>query len=391
MAGVAERLGGLGRRVAAAPWGLVGALALVVLAEGAVARRGLDFVGVDQWGYLDARRAADRDAPGAPVVCLGDSLVKFHVVPPVVAGRSGRRVVNLAVPGSQPPASFYLLRRALAAGARPEAVVVDFATPMLLGGPRYSLGHWPFLLGPVEAADLARLARDPALFGSVALAGALPTLRCRASVRAHVVAALGGRDGTRRSANLVFRRNVARNRGAYLFAPRDPGFWRTWLTPARAEALRRESYPRFFCDPINARAIERFLALAAGRGVRVYWVLPPVIGPLQDRLEASGYDADHRAFVASWQARFPDLTVIDARRSVADPAAFSDPAHLAGPAAYAYSLALGDLLRDALSRPGAASAHWLSLPPCRALPLPPGFEDDDASGLALGIGPSSRR
>ncbi|MFO0954375.1 MAG: hypothetical protein U0835_25095 [Isosphaeraceae bacterium] len=373
---------------ARAPWGLVGMLALVALVEGAVARRVDGLVGVDQWGYLHARRAADREAGGAKILGLGDSLTKYHVVPPLVRERSGRALVNLAVAGSQPPASLYLFRRALAAGARPEAVVVDFATPMLRGGPRFSLVQWPFLLDPAEAADLAWLARDATLFASVTTAWALPSLRCRASARARVVAALQGKDDDRRRAGQAFRRNVEKNGGAYLFAAYPPEYGRSWMTPEKADAIVREGYRRFYCDPINARAIDRILSLARSRGVRVFWVLPPVIGPVQDRLEASGYEADLCRFVAGWQRRYPNLTVVDARRSVADPGAFHDPNHLAAPAAASYSLALGDLLRDALSRPG--SPGWARLPNCPSRPLPPGFEDAAASELALAA-PDARR
>jgi len=59
------------------------------------------------------------------VLCFGDSQMKFGIAPHVVAARTGRPAYNLAIVGGQPPASYFLLRRALEAGARPSAVLFD--------------------------------------------------------------------------------------------------------------------------------------------------------------------------------------------------------------------------------------------------------------------------
>jgi hypothetical protein len=60
------------------------------------------------------------------VLVPGDSQVECGHQPPLLARRPGRPVANLAVVVGQAAATFALFERALQAGARPHAVVVDF-------------------------------------------------------------------------------------------------------------------------------------------------------------------------------------------------------------------------------------------------------------------------
>src|SRR4051794_12362625 len=109
------------------PVGALGMFALVLAAEGFIGRReGRAFTTqvVAQWQL--AGRAARREATRGELLCFGDSLVVFDVAPRVLEARTGRRAYNLAAMGSQSSTSYLLLRRALEAGARPSAVVVDF-------------------------------------------------------------------------------------------------------------------------------------------------------------------------------------------------------------------------------------------------------------------------
>ena len=384
---MAETTPGLraGRRRSPAPWGLIGMIALVVAAERFVDRGALDFLDVDDWAYRQTARAAAGEAGRCDVLCFGDSLMKLGVVPRAVGDRSGRRVYNLAVSGGQAPASYALLRRAIGAGARPAAVVVDFAPMLLRVGPRHNLSRWASLLGPAEAAELAWSARDADLFATVALGRVLPSFRSRVGVRTNLMGALAGRDASHRWGNSVFFRNWRANDGAQL-APASPAM--RDLDGAKVDAFRAAFYPQWVCDPANEEAIGKFLALAAGQGVRVYWVLTPIWPALNDRLARDGQGAAHEAFARSWQSRFPDhLTVVDGRGVVSDPAGFYDMNHLSIAGAYAFSLALGDVLRHTL--PGAAGgpdsspSRWVALPACRLRPVPEGVEDLRRSLVAV--------
>jgi hypothetical protein len=354
-------------------------LALVLLGESFVARGSLDFFDMDDWAHVRSAKTAAKQAKGFDVLVFGDSLMKLGVVPRAVEERSGLKVANLAVSGSQAPMTAALLRRALDSGARPKAVVVDFQPPLLRLGPRHNLHRWADVLGPVEAARLALSARDADLFATVFLGSVLPSYRLRSGVRDNLMGALNGTGDRRRYNNFLAFRNWGRNGGAQLMnaGPTMPG-----MTDAEADALRRAFYPEWVCHPANVAGVERFLSLAAARGVPVYWVLPPLLPIYRQKLASSGIDAAHERFLRSFQARYPNLVVIDARDGLTEPAGFFDQNHLSSTGAFAFSLALGDLLRHA--RAGSVPAdRWAFVPTFHPTPVPAGLEDLGQSIAAL--------
>jgi hypothetical protein len=357
-------------------------IALLALGERFVAHRPLHFLDADDWAYRRNGRVVANDARRAEVLCFGDSQVQSGVVPRAVGERSGRRVLNFALAGGQAPASYFLLRRALAAGARLDGVVVDFAPALLMEGPRHNRARWPFLVSLSEAAQLAWWARDPELFGQLALATSLPSLRERTAVRDTILAALRGQFDWRFARNLIQFRHWEKNDGAAILAASEAA-----KRYNEADILRFERilYRRWQCHPANARAIEGFLELADAHGIPVYWVLPPLITALGDRVMRSGFDAEHRAFIHAWQARFPKLYVLDGQSTVSDTAAFYDASHLSASGAYGFSLALGDVLRRSLpsAAMSLATPRWVAVPRCRPVPPPAGIEDLEQSALAV--------
>ena len=330
-------------------------------------------------GRSARRTGRRREARRGEILVLGDSLAKLGVVPRAIEERTGRRTFNLALSGGQATTSLAVFRQAPSAGARPEAVVVDFFPTLQTVGPRHTLGRWASLLGPAEAAELAWNARDGGLFGSIVLARLLPTFQGRAVIRDHVKAALDGRPTGDRWANTLMRRNWARNAGAHLL-PAAAGGVR--LTDAEAEAWRVRQFLYFRVEPVNARRSSGSSRSrpSGGCGCSAPAPVPPGASA---RLRGSGFDAAHRAFVRSWQERFPGLTVIDGGNAVSDPLAFFDPHHLAAAGAYGFSLALGETLRHALAAEPGADPRRVVMPACAPRPVPPGLEDIDASKLAL--------
>lgn len=350
------------------PWGLVGMIGLVVLIEGFVARRGLDFQEVDDWAYsLTAKKAARKDNR-YDVLCFGESLVKLGVIPRAIRERSGLSAYNLAVSGSQSPSSYFLLKRVIESGARPKAVVVDFFPPQLRVGPRHNLTHWASLLTVAEAAQLSWWARDADLFATLALGRILPSYFGRIAVREHIAGAVSGKPDVRRYHSYSAIRHWNKYEGAQLM-PVSPSVSK--LTDEQLDEYLRGFYPEFYCHPANLEGVERFLTLAAEHKIPVYWVLPPISPALQDRMARSGFDARHEAFIRSYQARFSNVTVVDGRGTISDPAGFFDPNHLAGEGAYVFTQALA----DALKGPPASGPRWVALPLCRPEPLPAGVED----------------
>ena len=203
------------------------------------------------------------------------------------------------------------------------------------------------------------------------------------------MAALAAGADWRRFSNFQFFRNWGRNRGAQLLAANPAA-----LPDAPPRPRRRpgEVLPRVPRHPANARAVDEFLKLAAARGVTVYWVLTPLVPRFHEGLARCGFDAAHEAFIRSRQARYPNLVVLDGRGTTTGPRAFSDPNHLSAGRAYAFSLGLGNALRQ--ERPcalGAPPSRWVALPAFQPLPLPAGVEDMTQSMMALTAGGTGRR
>ncbi len=360
------------------PWGLVGMIALVALVEGSIGVRALGLYDVDEWAFRWTGRASSTEAKRAEILCFGDSLVKLSVIPSVVGERTGRRAFNLAVSGSQATTSYFLLKRALDSGARPEAIVVDFNPPLLRVGPRHILTRWGALLDPIEAGQLAWWARDSDLWGEVTLGKVLTSLRNKTSIRANVMDALAGRPSINPSWNGMALRNWEKNAGAQLMVGSAAA---RGLTDDAVRKLREGYYPKWECHPANAEGIDRLLSLASRNGIRVFWLLTPLIPAFHEEIGRSGIDAQHEEFVRSWQAKYPDLVVLDGRRKVTELDAFWDPQHLSIVGASAFSKSLGDVLRRSIG--GKLEGRWVSLPEIKIGPLPLGIENIEESRLAV--------
>jgi hypothetical protein len=355
-------------------------LVLVFLVEWRVVRKRFATADGSDFGYQSAVRAAAEEARGARVLLLGDSLVKTGLLPAAVRERAGRSAYNLAVAGSQAPAAEAIWARALGAGARPEAVVIGFDAKLLARPARYNLGYWPSVLTLADSARLAWSAGDADVLTCVILARLFPSYHGRAAARAGALDALAGRYDGRIGLFHLLRRHLRSNGGAMLFPrPEPPKPW-----GAAEVAEYRRGYDHWACDPANAAAIDRLLAAAAAHGVPVYWVLPPLTPALRAETARNGFDQAFDAFLRSWQARYPGLTVLDARAAVADPADFTDPSHLSAPGARAFSLAAADALGASLSSP-TPRARRLTVSPAASPPAnaPSLGEDIDESRLAI--------
>ena len=204
-----------GLRRARLPWGLVGAFGIGLLVESWVIRHALELTPLGPVNYLFAGRAC-REARDYELICLGDSLVKHGVAPPVLETRLGRRTLNLACVGGISPLTYFLLERSLASGAHPRALLVDFKATQLQSNPATVERALAEVLLPNEWIDLSWAARDSALFGRLAVYGLLPSARARLEVRSWILANLGGLSNPFRDGNLVALRNWHVNSGAAL-------------------------------------------------------------------------------------------------------------------------------------------------------------------------------
>lgn len=365
------------------PWGLLGCLALMVAVERFVAHHDLEYMSSEQMIWKISGHKAGRRVPSCEVLCMGDSLMKLGVVPKLVEGRCGRRAYNLAINGSQAPATYFLLRRLLDAGVRPKAVLVDFFPRLLEIGPRHSIEQWPHFLHARECVELCWVARDAGLFASIAVGRTLPSYRVRRWIRKQVTEAFAGRSWSNREENLLFFRNWGVNHGAQVMPSKVN------LTQDFA-AWRRVYFRGLWYDPINDEFLRRFLALAAAHRLPVVWLVLPMKPALQAECEQSGFNGELTRSLRATQDRSPNVVVIDGRRANYDPAVFFDPHHLGREGAFAYSTALGNVLRH-LPLDGSPGPRWIDLPAYVARPIEPPLEDIDQSRLVLANPAPTRR
>ena len=351
------------------PSGVLGALALILAVEAAVARHEVDFTAPPRMEWRQSHRAATREARDCAVLGLGTSMTKLGLFPSVLERESGFRAFNLAACAGRLPGSYYLLRRALGAGARPEAIVLEVHPTYLAVPFQEGLVAWPDQLDPAECLDLAWTASDATFFAATTLARALPTLGARAEIRAAILASFRGEAGLSRSNTLSHLRNLATNAGAFVRRREHP--YNGEVTP-HLEGMYLN--PNWSCDRLNERYLRRILDLCSARGIRVYWLIPPLAPTLQARREQLGLDAAYTRFTKRIQRAYPDVIVLDTRRSGYDSPVFWDAAHLDIPGAVTLSAEVGRILRPEPG-PSAGKSRWIDLPTYRYRPIEAPLEE----------------
>lgn len=332
----------------ALPWGFLGMLALVWVGEGAVARFGGDFLPMLSCCWRDAARAATHEAVGSEVLCLGDSQVKLGVLPRAVEAETGRSVYNLAVHRGSPASSYFLLRRALDAGARPRAAVVDFSPGLLATPLRYNAPLWPHLAGPRDLFNLFIHSRDPHLAAQILAGWLLPSVEARDGIRDAVVASLRGEESPLKRSTQDYRRDWTVHRGAQPHPPR-PGF---------TDPESRAAAPAWRCRRENEVYVRKFLSLAAEHRITVYLLIPPFSPATQARRNRNGQEAAFDRFVEGLLRGAPGFTVVDGRGLGLEKTDFIDPVHVNERGASRLSAALAAVLATGGPAPG-----WVELRP----------------------------
>jgi hypothetical protein len=308
----------------------------------------------ESWSHT--ARKLRQAVPGRDILCFGDSMVKCGMMPRMLRERTGRPAFNLAVVGGSAPSSYFLLRRALKAGARPSTLVVDFNQELLSHGPGSKAKPYPLdsLLDLRESIELCWKARDPDLFAGIALARLIPSVKVRNEVRTLVREKLKGEKPDRDRIMVLLYRNWNFNEGAMIDPKR--GFQdNSGIAPAE------QNTSAWRPDRVNEHYFHAFLDLAARHGIRVVWLLPPVSPGTQIIWEARGDESLFDRFVGAQLRRHPDVVVLDGRHSGYEATAFHDQVHLDRDGALSLSGSTGDLLRRGDLDPGGPS-RWVMLP-----------------------------
>jgi hypothetical protein len=356
-------------------------LLILVVIECALARHELELAGSTRLASMLGAQAAQHEAPRADVLYLGDSLMKHGVQPKVIESLASLRGFNLALPGAQPPVTYFMLRRAHRAGARPKIVVLDFAHDMLAGGPEYSVRNWTEVADAPGAVELALRARNVSLLGSWISGQIAPSARCRVEVRESIVTALRGGGSVMSDMNRQISGLWAANAGAHV----EAGSRGDHSTLSDADA-RRLLAERWWCNGLNREYIKGLFRLAMARSEHVVWLIPPVAPALQSRRAASGADGKYTAFAHAVQAEFPQVVVVDCREAGFDDDAFVDHIHLNRRGAQALSERLAEILGSLVNR--SCERAWIDLPALRERMV--STDRNDADPLRLAMRPESR-
>ena len=355
-------------RRAALPYGLLGAIAISIAAEGYVARRRDELSSLFSVEWRHNARAIRRHAAGSAVLCFGTSLSRTGVSPRVLEERIEMPAYNFAGSGSQPFACFIALRNALANGARPRAVVVDF--PWIALNQPNTLNEVGLAeIGSLaDLATLALAARDAPLFGRMALGWFLPSYRGRPEVRANIAAALRGEEPNRNAEWFFLALNTEANRGGC--HPGPQGY------DGKVDPTSPILFPKLWsCTATCERYIGEFLDLAASRGIAVFWVLPPMTAAARPHWAATGTRGRYLGFVRATAALHRNVTILDATDAEYPVAAFNDPLHLNRDGSVVLSAGVADAIRSRLADGGDAEVSWVGLPDYRADPVAARVED----------------
>lgn len=335
-----------------APWGLVGMLCAVLAVESSLARHIQNFtVGEGlNWGF--ARKAALSKVRDCEILSLGSSTSKFGVVSRVMEDLTGLRTFNLAMCSSDMAGNYFTLRRAIEAGARPKAVLIDcYISHETTTNPkrRYlNIRSWPEFLGLREAVDIAWSSRDPDFLTTIALSWACPSYKARFEVRNNILAAVRGEvDGTAESSRF-YRRNWNVNRGSQVMQ-HNPEYEARHAGEVARLRVRTEA------PDLDMRGLKvgpyarRFLELAASHNIRVFYLMLPLTPLKLDQRVQCGEDLNDVKLARYLQSLNRDLVVVDGRNAHYPPQAFWDDVHMNGEGAHVVTAEIASVVNRYLS------------------------------------------
>lgn len=351
------------------PTGFLGMLAIVVAVESYLYRERETYCVPGSQDLQLAWKAAGSEALGRDVLCFGDSLMKFSMIPKVFEQRTGLTCYNMAVAGSQTPITYCLLRKALESGAKPRAIVVEFIPTLFRLPPTHNLSLLSYVVDLSDALEMAWRENNRVLFDRVLMNKVLTSMEARVGIRRLFMAWLLGPVAVPDEVPL-YRRHWIEYDGAQIMPPK-PEFTENGFDPS---GWAKDFYPNWYVNRVNRAYLLKFLDLAKAHDIEVYWFLPPIMPSIEAECDRSGFSEKHTAFLQAMQKRYSNLSIIDGRNAGYDEKIYSDGNHLGRPGAYVVSFEVGGLLRDRLRQEHAPPA-WLNLPPYQARPVDVAIHD----------------
>jgi hypothetical protein len=342
----------------AIPWGVAFMVILIVMIECLVTRCRLDLTDPVSLNWRFSAQTVRAKSVGCDLLVLGDSLVKHGLLPNVIEHDTSRRTVNLSAARAPTLLSYLLLRRALDAGARPHAIIINTKPAILMADLQFNARYFEEIVTARECLEISGLTRNHPFLLSMIVGRLIPSLRSRLEIQSNVLAAVRGERDRIGAINRVLWRNWTVNQGANVAATVSPN-----QGTVRPDVEQRLHPRQFHVDPSNVEGMERLMRLAQAHGIPVFWLLPPLSPALQSLRDQSGSETRYEQFVRSFMARYPrQLTVLDVRRAGFPASFFIDETHLNHAGAIALSRAVAKAVPTILGRSQpASSSDWVAL------------------------------
>ena len=117
--------------------------------------------------------------------------MKHGLLPSVIERETGQRTaVNLSA--ARRPLSYLLLRRALGAGARPRAIIINAKPAILMADLQFNARYFREIVTARECLEISGLTRNRPFLLSMIVGRLLPSLRSRLEIQTNVLAAVRG-------------------------------------------------------------------------------------------------------------------------------------------------------------------------------------------------------
>ncbi|HWG45543.1 MAG TPA: hypothetical protein VN688_22460 [Gemmataceae bacterium] len=299
-----------------------------------------------EYGYrltrLREQTAADPDRPF--FLILGSSRTLSGICPPALpdwpteAGPQPR-VFNYSLLGAGPVRELMTLRRLLAAGYRPDYLLVE-VWPPYLPQKGYWLDEGHIMQQDLRWVDLPIVARyfadRQSALGKLATEGLVPIIGLRSNILARCAACLLSPDQQWRAKRFQFWHGG------------EATGWRPWLErgspeefQGRIESVKRQTKPcldNFFISETADRALREILEECRRHNTKAALILMPEHSELRSWYTPAVHE-QLNAYLSRLSADY-HVPVMDTRDWVPDEA-FHDLTHMAPPAAAPFTLRLG--------------------------------------------------
>lgn len=259
---------------------------------------------------------------------MGDSVAEGGIPANQLAEKlpSGTSVANVALSASGPEFPYFILKREIASGTVPKAIIYA-PSPHTFGTKRIALLAGAYATWP-EITEIATAGIDP----FEVLYGVICKLSASLRHREHLAALMKGRrmapDG---------ERPAATESGPPESKNNAPSF-----TLDRVHPMYRK---RFDITPFNLHFARKFLAEAKARDIPIYWVVMPVLEVIHEVRKPYQFDENYTRFLNDIQGQY-GVTLIIPRGEVLPPENFMDYAHLNPRGAALFTQKLAEQLKS---------------------------------------------